>query len=36
MLTSDVSLMYDESYESLVSLFASDMTEYEHAFKHAW
>jgi len=37
LLTSDVALYWaDESYKSIVQLFANDMKEFDHAFEHAW
>jgi catalase-peroxidase len=36
MLTSDISLTYDESYRNYSTLFANDMAALETAFAHAW
>ena len=36
MLTSDIALIKDSSYLSLVNLFASNLTALEYQFSHAW
>ena len=36
MMTSDVSLLHDDSYRSFVEAWAKDSAPFDNAFAHAW
>ena len=36
LLTTDVALIHDEKYRNIVKRFASDQTDFDHQFAHAW